>query len=686
MSFLQPLLLFGLPLALLPVIIHLIHLLRRRQVKWAAMMWLMAAQRMNKGLSRLRQYLILTFRVLAIAAIIFVICRPLAGGLLGLTGGAPDSVIILLDRSASMEQRLVTTGVSKRSAGLQNLAAAIKDAYGTRSKLVLIDSATLQPVPLEKADSLPDLPQAGPTDTSTDVPALLQGALDYITANQTGRTDVWLLSDLRQSDWNAAGGRWQALRGAFTTLPGVRFQVLAYPETQSTDMGIVVEKAVRRETADKAELLLDIRLQRGEPVAEPLAVPIRVVVNGASSTFSSELKGSQALLQAQSIPIDKTTKRGWGRVELPADSSPGDNVFHFVFDELPPLKSAIVSDRGEVSGPLLAALTAQADLSRKYEAAVLPAARLAEIAWDETGLIVWQAPLPDKESAVAKQLDAHVRAGRSLIFLPPDTPDASAFAGVRWTTWQNAPPDKPVLAEWWRSDAGLLAATRAGPALPVGEVEAQRWCGVEGEFVPLARLGDSAGKAPLLLQTARDGSGSAHFLTTLPGPGSSSLARDGVVLFALLHRALTDGASALGNAQQRVTGAKSLGEDAAAWTRLDVEDPASVLPIDRPLRAGVLKKAAAAPGKPDILAALNRPPGEDAPPVLGKPSLDELFAGLDWRLLERTLENEKSLTSEVWRTFLWCMAVALILEALLCMPGRRQAEAKKAEAMKEVAA
>ena len=90
MTFLAPALLFALPLALLPVIIHLIHLYRRRQVKWAAMMFLQMAQRMNKGLSRLRQILILAFRVLAVAAILFVITRPMAGGLLGLTGGVPD--------------------------------------------------------------------------------------------------------------------------------------------------------------------------------------------------------------------------------------------------------------------------------------------------------------------------------------------------------------------------------------------------------------------------------------------------------------------------------------------------------------------------------------------------------------------------------------------------------------------
>src|SRR3984885_16054331 len=141
MTFLQPTLLLALPLAAVPVIIHLIHPYRRRQIKWAAMIFLRAAQRMNKGLSRLRQILILALRVLAVAAIILVVTRPLSGGWLGLTGGAPDTVMILLDRSASMSQKNVATGVSKLTGGLQNVSKAITDAVGTHSHLVLIDSA-----------------------------------------------------------------------------------------------------------------------------------------------------------------------------------------------------------------------------------------------------------------------------------------------------------------------------------------------------------------------------------------------------------------------------------------------------------------------------------------------------------------------------------------------------------------
>src|SRR5437868_10623957 len=105
MSFLQPLLLVGLPLAALPIIIHLINQRRYQTIRWAAMMFLLAANKMSRGYARLRQWLIKAFRMLAIAALIFAVSRPLAGGWLGLTaGGRADTTIILLDRSPSMQQ------------------------------------------------------------------------------------------------------------------------------------------------------------------------------------------------------------------------------------------------------------------------------------------------------------------------------------------------------------------------------------------------------------------------------------------------------------------------------------------------------------------------------------------------------------------------------------------------------
>lgn len=662
MTFLQPLLLAALPLAALPVVIHLIHLYRRRQVKWAAMMFLHAAQRMNKGLSRLRQVLILALRVFAVAAIIFVITRPLAGGWLGLTGGAPDTVLVLLDRSASMEQLNPATGVSKRVAGLRNISKAIHDAVGTRSRLVLIDSATGSAELMEKADALLDLPQTEATETAADIPGLLQSALDYITTNKTGRTDVWLLSDLQQADWDATGGRWETLRSAFTGLQGVRFHLLAYPQIPQDDLAVRVERVTRRETAEKAELLLDLRLTRQSEVPEPLEVPIRVVVNGTTTTMNVAMKENQLAVQGHTIPIDKAAKRGWGRVELPADASLGNNVFHFVFDEPAALHSVIVSDDEAQAGPLKAVLSAVADPSRKYVATVLSPARAAEIPWEDAALIVWQAPLPKEDDVLARQLMNHAAAGRSLLFLPPESPDDAELFGLRWGQWEGSGSGTMQAVEWWRNDADLLANTRDNAALPVGSLEVLRRCSIVGEGIPLARVG---GQQPLLMRSSLEQAGGVYFLGTLPGPGASNLARDGVVMFALAHRTLNHGARMLGKAQQREAGAGSLGADVARWRPLEA-GAEGVASINLPLRAGIL-------GSEDRLAALNRPLGEDRLQMLSATTVNELFAGLDFRLLTDSLEDGRSLTNEIWRTFLLLMAAAIVGEALLCMPSRREA-------------
>src|SRR4029079_9795850 len=53
MTFLQPLLLFALPLVTLPVIIHLINQRRYQTIRWAAMIFLLAANRMSRGYAKL---------------------------------------------------------------------------------------------------------------------------------------------------------------------------------------------------------------------------------------------------------------------------------------------------------------------------------------------------------------------------------------------------------------------------------------------------------------------------------------------------------------------------------------------------------------------------------------------------------------------------------------------------------
>src|SRR5262249_20496401 len=158
-------------------IIHLINQRRFQTIPWAAMMFLMAAQRMARGYSRLRQWLIMLFRMTAIAGLVMAVSRPLASGWLGLAGGGQaDPALVLLDRSPSMQQRAAGAGDSKLDTGRQQLAHVL-GTLGS-NHWVLIESAQHEPRELDSPSALLNLPNAGPTSASADLPLMLQAAHD----------------------------------------------------------------------------------------------------------------------------------------------------------------------------------------------------------------------------------------------------------------------------------------------------------------------------------------------------------------------------------------------------------------------------------------------------------------------------------------------------------------------------
>ena len=153
MSFLQPWLLAALPLVALPVITHLINQRRFQSIRWAAMMFLLSAQRMARGYSRLRQWLIMLFRMLVIAGLVLAVSRPLASGWLGsVAGGKADTTIVLLDRSPSMQEQAVGGGNSKLETGRQQLVRILSTFASDR--WALIDSASREPHELESPAAL----------------------------------------------------------------------------------------------------------------------------------------------------------------------------------------------------------------------------------------------------------------------------------------------------------------------------------------------------------------------------------------------------------------------------------------------------------------------------------------------------------------------------------------------------
>ena len=154
--------------------------------------------------------------------------------------------------------------------------------------------------------------------------------------------------------------------------------------------------------------------------------------------------------------------------------------------------------------------------------------------------------------------------------------------------------------------------------------------------------------------------GGAYFCCTTPAPGDSSLASNGVVLYALVQRAMAEGALALEHTRQLEAGGPlGPGEEPARWKRLAGDDTA--ISTDYPIHQGVYSSS-------DRLLAVNRPSAEDATAVVADSKVAGLFRGLDFARVDDRAGNIGSLVQEVWRVLLATMMVALVVEAGLCLP------------------
>jgi hypothetical protein len=651
MSFLQPMLLAALPLVALPILIHLINQRRYQTIRWGAMMFLLAANRMARGYARLRQYLILAMRVLAIATLVFAVSRPLAGGWLGLTaGGKAETTLILIDRSPSMRQA-GPGGPSKLETGLRRLVGALKTLGSQR--WVVIDGGPGQLVELESIDALEGSPVVGPADASADLPALLQTAYDYIRENNPGRTEVWIVSDLRENDWDAEGGRWAALREGYLGLPqGVRFHLLAYPDTAPANRAVRVTEVRRRDAGDGVELLVSVEVRREGDSDAKESVPLRFEIDGARSEVVVELAGPKAELKDHRIPLGRGGGRGWGRVSIPADANPGDDEYWFVHAEPAPRRTVVVAEDEAAARPLQLAAEVLPDPSLSGEVEFVGPGQLTGVDWGSAALVIWQGPLPEGEAA--DELRAILDRGGHALFLPPRVPAGAEFLGVRWTHWTGSP--QAMAVENWRGDSGLLAHSRSGAPLPVGDLQVRRSCGLEGEATLVATL---RGGAPLLARVGA-GRGGAAFLATTPAPGDSSLATDGVVLYVLVQRALAAGAESLENTRQLVAGESGTG-DPSGWTRRAGGEGA--LSTDYPRHAGIYEAG-------DRLLAVNRSAAESPAAVLADDRLASLFRGLDFSRLDDRAGGSAGIIQEIWRLFLVAMLGAMVAEAALCLPKK----------------
>src|SRR5687767_14050226 len=127
MQFVHQALTWGFLLALVPLLIHLINMMRHRRVHWAAMEFLLASYKKHRKWIWLKQLLLLLARIAAVVLVVAMLAQPKTRDQwLAIFGGRVTHHYVVLDDSYSMSDRVA--GATAMDAAKQVVAAIISRA------------------------------------------------------------------------------------------------------------------------------------------------------------------------------------------------------------------------------------------------------------------------------------------------------------------------------------------------------------------------------------------------------------------------------------------------------------------------------------------------------------------------------------------------------------------------------
>ena len=279
---------WGLPVAVAPLLIHLINLLRHRTVDWSAMEFLLASQRKYRTRVLLKQLLLMAMRVAAIAGIALALAQPRwRSALAGFLGGEQTTHILLIDDSYSMSEETLEETCFDRS---REVARRLLDEFaaagsgqslgvGRFSRLSEQRGAgfdllpqSLTPEILAEAEQL--VYESQPSQSAAGPREAIAAAAEFATSGETANTVLWVLSDFRNRDWQAADETASLLRQVADAGGEIRF----------------VDCSPRSEAATQGNLAVEsIRLVGGVPAAG-VVLPMEVTVRNHAAMPTAEFQ------------------------------------------------------------------------------------------------------------------------------------------------------------------------------------------------------------------------------------------------------------------------------------------------------------------------------------------------------------------------------------------------------------
>ena len=584
MGFLNPFLLVGLAAAAIPIAVHLFNFRRPERVDFSTLRFVREIEATAMRRVRIRQWLLLALRTLAILCLVLAFARPTRTADAGVfEEGAAQSLVLVLDNSRSMTLRDAQGALIDQA---RALGRAVIDATGPgdeRTVLPVARPPEYRPVPfVTPGPALDAVDATVPLAGAEPLTAAIARAASLLDGAAHPRREVVVVSDLQEATFADSAG---------AALPeGVSVTLVPVGGRRQSNTAVTGVRVLSRIVEPGRPVQVEATVERYG--GRPGTVGASLVIDGArvAETAVDVVPGVPVR-----VPFTVTPPaRGWlgAEVRIEADAAEWDDVRYFALRVPPPPRVLLVRGDGARADLVSLALGVAAEggglaLNEIAEGA------LAGADLDRYDAVVLVGP---SNPTASGRLAAFVDAGGGVLAFPGAQPEAlnallqavgggrisgalGTAGGERLGTTTDLDLDHPLFA-------GVFDDGRPTPeAIDVRRIARYRPGGADESTL----IGTQTG-APLL-QEIRRGAGAVLLLGVAPDLEWSDLPQRGLFVPLLLRAAgyLAAGSSVADTGTLDASGSvRVTGVDAGQPLRLVGPDGVTLTPAQRTVPGAVV--------------------------------------------------------------------------------------------------
>lgn len=420
MNFLNPFFLLGALSVAIPVVIHLINLRRPQKVSFSTLAFFEELQKSTIRKIRIKQYILLALRVLAVLMLALALARPLLSPTLGGTSDAnePKLAVLLMDNSPSMS-RVGAEGPFFEQA--RQIARKVVESSKSNDRFIIAGTNSseqgLQMVNAARAMDL--LEEVEISNTGNHINQTIGMVANQLKNSAMQQGVIYLLTDAQESQLNDLK----------------ELKDLGLDDNRQLGLQVITLGSSNQPNIAVSDIQLQSRmLSQGNPVS--LQVEVRNYGNaGAANQFVSlEVGGRMAGQYEVNLEPGETKQLGFeivpqkvgdisGKVVIEGDEVSYDNERYFVMN-IPQTRSVLLineteDDASEFVSYLQPALEAARRSNTQIEFTRKKPAEVDQSNWLQNDVIILDG-LQEIPEYWSEDLQRYVQNGNGLLFFPSE--------------------------------------------------------------------------------------------------------------------------------------------------------------------------------------------------------------------------------------------------------------------------